>query len=242
MSDAEHNNQPTTKPCRICGEDIKLAARKCVHCDSWQDWRRFFAVTPLVASLVATCISVAAIAIPIIVSAIRPPNSEFQVSFQADSPEELSILVANTGTRPGSLLRAVLIVNADRIAGDWDPSLVPADANIPAFYLDPIAPSKRAALYISPGTTPISLSSSQQGTRQIVLHTDFFEIDEKGRVKPPVRCRLAVFFANFDGARSYRTIDSPCFHYASFLDAHAAATDTPGIRVGHKIAAGRYVD
>ena len=30
-----------TKPCKVCGEAIKTTAKKCIHCDSYQDWRAY---------------------------------------------------------------------------------------------------------------------------------------------------------------------------------------------------------
>ena len=50
-----------TKPCRECGEEIRLAARKCIHCGSWQDWRSYLGAGGLTA-LAALFAFIAAIA------------------------------------------------------------------------------------------------------------------------------------------------------------------------------------
>ena len=247
MPVAKHTNKSVndkTKCCLSCGEEICSTAKKCIHCNDYQDWRRFFPMSPLVLSLVATLVSVAGITVPIFVDLTKHHNSDFQISFQTADDKELSVLVANTGDRPGSLLGAILVVNTDLIHGKWYAGVVPGSASIPTFDLVPITSSGQAAMYIKPGVIPITLSSSQKGTRQIVLHTDWGEIDNHvpHALRPPMHCRLTMTFANFDGTRSYPAIDSPCYPYARFLDAHAEATDRSGIKGPNRSSAVRWLE
>lgn len=54
------SNEKPTKPCRDCGRDIPVAARRCGHdnCGAFQDWRRYFGAQVSLVTL-ATAVGVA---------------------------------------------------------------------------------------------------------------------------------------------------------------------------------------
>jgi hypothetical protein len=103
---------PITKPCRVCGEDIRFAARKCVHCDSWQDWRGNIGVSATILSLLVALVSVTTPLLPAITNFMRPDDSVFKFSFQRSSKQGFSIFVSNTGRRPGSVGSAVIYLSS----------------------------------------------------------------------------------------------------------------------------------
>ncbi len=111
MSMADQNQKPTTKPCRVCGEDIKLAARKCIHCDSWQDWRGDVGVSTTILSLLIALFSVTTALLPAVDDYMRPDDSSFKFSFQRVSESGFSIFVSNEGKMPGTVGPAVIYLS-----------------------------------------------------------------------------------------------------------------------------------
>jgi hypothetical protein len=92
-----------TKPCKVCGETIKLAAHKCIHCDSYQDWRANISFGNTFLALLVALISVTTTAVPVIRYAFTPDNSELLFSFQDSTEDSINVLISNTGSRPGSI-------------------------------------------------------------------------------------------------------------------------------------------
>jgi hypothetical protein len=103
---------PSSKACRVCGEEIKAAARKCIHCDSFQDWRANLGISTTALSLVVALVSVLATAIPIVRQAITPRDSNFLFSFQGATKDAILAIVANRGARPGTVSSGDLLLNA----------------------------------------------------------------------------------------------------------------------------------
>jgi hypothetical protein len=93
-------NEPT-RPCKICAEPIKIAARKCIHCDSYQDWRSKINFSSTVLSLVVALVSVLTVAVPVVIQTLTPKDSNLKFQIAGASEDTLSILVTNSGTRPG---------------------------------------------------------------------------------------------------------------------------------------------
>lgn len=125
MVDADQKQEPETKPCRVCGEDIKLAAQKCVHCDAWQNWRSGLpSIGATVLPLLVALISVSIAAIPIVSEALTPKDSIISSAFQASSQQYVSALISNAGGRPGTIRRALLIVPDPQNVGRWHYGLV----------------------------------------------------------------------------------------------------------------------
>jgi hypothetical protein len=92
-----------TKPCKVCAEAIKAAARKCIHCDSYQDWHSNINVSSTVLSLLVALISVLTTALPVIKETITTKNSDLSFSFQGSVGNLVSVLVTNQGARPGTV-------------------------------------------------------------------------------------------------------------------------------------------
>lgn len=82
--------------CRMCKSEIAEGAKKCIHCDSYQNYRRFFAISTTTVSLLIALISVATLfASSIDEFTTRPGNAEAVVG-QADR-QYLAILASNSG-------------------------------------------------------------------------------------------------------------------------------------------------
>lgn len=67
-----------SKECKVCGEEIKDCAFKCVHCSSFQNWRRYLTFSSTVLSLFVALASVIAVGTPPIIKAFHTERSKFQ--------------------------------------------------------------------------------------------------------------------------------------------------------------------
>jgi uncharacterized phosphosugar-binding protein len=83
---------------------MRVAAKKCVRCGSYQDWRANLGVGGTILSLLVALGSILTVAVPVMISAITPENSTLIFSYQGATKEDVTILVSNRGIRPGSFL------------------------------------------------------------------------------------------------------------------------------------------
>lgn len=109
-----------SKRCAECKSDIDDDAIKCVHCDAYQNWRRYFRFSTTVLSLLVAFVSVTGLVLPILADLllIKSSNMIGQVLSVGDinansglvSGEEfsrisysidLSLLLRNTGRGAG---------------------------------------------------------------------------------------------------------------------------------------------
>ena len=70
------------KACKVCAEEIKKAARICIKCNSYQDWRANLSVSNTVLALLVALISVLTAAVPALKQTFTPKNSSISVTFQ----------------------------------------------------------------------------------------------------------------------------------------------------------------
>jgi hypothetical protein len=92
-----------TKPCKVCGEAIKFAARKCIHCDSYQDWHAEIGMSSTMLSLLIALLSVLTISVPVVRDALTPAVSNLKFSYQGTASKIITVLIANTGIRTGTV-------------------------------------------------------------------------------------------------------------------------------------------
>src|SRR5215467_12617372 len=83
------------KSCKVCGEDIKKEARKCTHCDSYQDWRANVGFSNTVLSLLVALCSVLTVAVPVILDTVTPKNSDLRFAYHGISDHSITVLVTN---------------------------------------------------------------------------------------------------------------------------------------------------
>jgi hypothetical protein len=92
-----------TKPCSSCAEPIRLAAKKCVSCDSYQDWRRHFSASSTVLSLLVALLAILGPAISSIKSAIHTPRAEPRIALSSVEHHIVSLLISNGGDAAASI-------------------------------------------------------------------------------------------------------------------------------------------
>lgn len=99
-----------TVPCLACREPIQRGASVCKECGAHQDWRRHLNFSGTILSLLVALVSVTSIGVPWIVEAVEAESSELHASVVrtgeyagSDQWFDAQLLVANTGTRPGTL-------------------------------------------------------------------------------------------------------------------------------------------
>lgn len=133
-SSSSHTNQgelgDAGERCRQCRRPLLSGARLCSHCNSYQDWRGFISVSNSVLALLVALVSVASIALPAFLNALRPHRSQVTVSNPVFEREQVLLAATNVGERPGIVRRAEL--RSDLLGGQADLELRGAtDAFVP---------------------------------------------------------------------------------------------------------------
>jgi hypothetical protein len=83
--------------CLVCREDIQEGAKKCIHCDSYQDWRRYFSVGTVVLSLLIALFSVLTTLIPVVLDAFHTPRAKLEFKVLECKVDGVRVRVRNTG-------------------------------------------------------------------------------------------------------------------------------------------------
>jgi hypothetical protein len=99
------------KPCVICGEKIPVAAIKCTHCETFQDWRRYVGFSTTFLALLTALVSVVSASLPGFVEFLKGHDSKIAVAFQSDDRQGgILLLASNSGDRPGGIAEVILRV------------------------------------------------------------------------------------------------------------------------------------
>lgn len=99
------------KNCISCGEAIKATALICIHCQSFQDWRRYFSLGNTVITLVIALLSVASITIPVIKKSLTANNSDVNVTYLSSEAGKVNLFATNRGIRTGVVTSASMMIN-----------------------------------------------------------------------------------------------------------------------------------
>jgi hypothetical protein len=99
------------KSCLVCAEQIAGTALKCIHCESYQDWRRHFGFGATVLSLVVALFAVIGQAAPAIKSLLRDRQVEVSYAVQGVDYRRITILAANDGERTGAISSGMLKID-----------------------------------------------------------------------------------------------------------------------------------
>jgi hypothetical protein len=149
----------TTKPCPVCGELIKISARKCIHCSSDLDWRRYLGLSSTTLAVLTALIAVIGTVAPTVRTALEPKDSRLHLSFvgagsiRSVMPDgrmtdgDTIILATNDGTKAGAIVAAGLLVSWKTRDGQrglrlalWtpndDPIIVPAATAVAGRFLN----------------------------------------------------------------------------------------------------------
>ena len=95
--------------CKVCKEQIKFGAKKCIHCDSYQDYRRYLTFSTVVLSLLVALISVLTVFIPVVKKAFTPIGSDTRFSLYANHNDKITIIASNLGNRNAVLKKAHIL-------------------------------------------------------------------------------------------------------------------------------------
>ncbi|RUW58360.1 hypothetical protein [Mesorhizobium sp. M7A.F.Ca.US.008.03.1.1] len=92
--------------CQQCRLSIPEGAQVCTHCQSYQDWRRWFAVSSTVLALLTALISVLSFAVPSFITLLHKPHSDMSAPMISLEGTTIRLLVVNNGDAPGVFVRA----------------------------------------------------------------------------------------------------------------------------------------
>jgi hypothetical protein len=202
---SEEKLEPT-KPCKVCAEKIKSAARICIHCSSYQDWRADLNISSTVLSLLVALVSVLTVAAPVMINALTPKNSKLAVSFQGANNQNMDILVSNGGSRPGTIRLPVSLAIAT----------TKGSATIPLTFSGVISP----AALLDPGKSQLLIFNIQDrrisgadATVTVPVLNNFDGDYEKAT------CTLKVTKTDFTGEKSELVVPIDCRELRSFISA-----------------------
>jgi hypothetical protein len=99
--------QRETTECTSCGELISIRALRCVHCNAFQDWRRYFAASSAVLSLLIALVSVTATLLPTI-ERFQTRHSRTSLAIAGSDDRSVRVVVVNAGRRPSLMRQASL--------------------------------------------------------------------------------------------------------------------------------------
>jgi hypothetical protein len=118
---------PRAVPCVVCREEIQPEAQFCVHCQRYQDWRRFFGISATILSLLTALFAVLGATVPVIVTSLTPGVSDVRCSLLDLnlSANEAKLIVFNRGIRP-AVVKTLKLEPKDGTLED----LVPEDASL----------------------------------------------------------------------------------------------------------------
>lgn len=96
--------------CRTCQHELPPRAKRCLKCDSFQDWRRFFSMGSVVLSLLIALFSVLGTILPVVVSIFTPARSDVLFSLHSVTTNRVVVVSTNQGSRPAIIQNAVFRV------------------------------------------------------------------------------------------------------------------------------------
>jgi hypothetical protein len=137
--------------CLVCSEQIAVDAKKCSHCGSFQGWRAYLSHGHTTLALLIALVSAVSVLIPIITKALRPDDSEINITYIDRVDTTIPLIASNHGNRPGvmsagAILRIVTgrqgdaadrdhILIATAMAGTRDDLLVPENSSKQFFFV-----------------------------------------------------------------------------------------------------------
>jgi hypothetical protein len=89
--------------CKLCKEEIKKDAIVCLHCNNYQNWKRYLNFSSILFSLLIAAFTVIGFTYPYLKEKLQPLKTEIKATLMGTTSEYLYLLVSNTGNRPGSI-------------------------------------------------------------------------------------------------------------------------------------------
>lgn len=186
-----------TKQCRYCRFRMPADAIYCTKCQNFQNWRRNLSLSSTVLALLVALASVLGTAVPAILTALTPKNSDIRISVQTVSDSEISAFISNAGIRPAMIQpRAYLKIaetngverTAMLLGQGPDQEVVPPGTSVLRRY----------------GLTPIAFKTTSQG-QSVTDPSDIFI--KTGR---ELHCEVTLFGSDFLGNSEIRESRFDC--------------------------------
>jgi len=110
------------RPCPVCGEPIKTSARKCVHCDSSLDWRKYVGLSSTTLAILTALVAVIGQSAPAVRSLWDVKDSKFHFTFMGAGSRravldgrvllgDVILLASNEGLKAGGIVTGRLLVS-----------------------------------------------------------------------------------------------------------------------------------
>lgn len=175
-----HSLLSATERCISCGGLIPPDVEKCTHCDSFQNWRRWFAVSSTVLVVLTALVSVIGLTINT-ASMVATPRSSTTAAIAGATQKNLLIAVINSGNAPCVVRNFSIradddVVTFDRIwtatADEPKRFLKGRDSSVLYFFVGSIRRNpgaQKAPFWATYGNTPIHLAGiavESDGTRK----------------------------------------------------------------------------
>jgi hypothetical protein len=117
-----NHSESNSANCVVCFEKIHPRAKKCIHCDSFQDWRRHINFGSTVLALLVALVSVLSLSIPVLKDALTIPNSKIIFSYQSVRNDVINVIASNTGEEAGSIVDRGFICKEKRARQNLPPN------------------------------------------------------------------------------------------------------------------------
>lgn len=104
------DNESRVRICTVCAEPIRLEARKCVHCGSYQNWWERLNLSVTAMSALTALISVFALTAPIIADALTPDEARFNFSEPEFAEGLVTVEAKNVGGAPATVDWAAIFI------------------------------------------------------------------------------------------------------------------------------------
>lgn len=222
MPVAKHTNSGVsqTKSCRVCSEDIKLAARKCIHCDSWQErsWSVDLSVVSTVLSLSVAFIAVLTSSYPVLKDILTPIHAVFSSTLVDVNRGDISVLVHNSGGMDGEFRRVLFKVTGPDQKGYWNFEFLPLQYTGPILFqpnetkLIDLSMNNVEAECCAINTDPKGVRARRDNVIQSVLH-DLANPNLAARSK----CVMRYQVSDFNGRPSEILEVVDCSRWTQFL-------------------------
>lgn len=168
-----------TKPCKVCAEPIKKAARICNQCKSYQGWltsKLHFSSTVL--ALLIALLSVASTSIPMLITALTPLESKLSAILQSVYYHKVSVMFTNAGNRPGTVSTIILDVGTK-----------------------PLNEVSGRTVYAAERPQLIGPND------QLLLNYEFTgKFEDITKLKRPIEALIRLKLTNFDGTREFTVL------------------------------------
>jgi hypothetical protein len=197
------------KLCKVCGEPIALIAKKCTHCDSYQNWFSNISISSSVLTMLVALLSVLTVTVPVFREALTPKNSDIIATLQDSDETRIMVVVSNKGVRPGTLRSTAFLIMEPKPVNE-DPLPQERPLNPAETYIRLRFEEKSVGAYIV-----------EPGKSALIKYIDYDASPQRvpGSL-PRYHCRVRVVFVSFEGHTENIDLPELCDYFEDFIDAY----------------------